>query len=903
MGWCLAIRLFLVAFLLPQAWLQFLPTAGQVEVECLGSLARLKLNSDYFQNKYISFSAIDKFGRPWLIDEVQATRCGYTIFRDVWGNIELRASLLGCYAQTVDDQHFTLNIQIMAGMNPEMRGAVVLNVPVSCSYGPWQPREIVCETNYMEVSVRMDVPPIPDGFLQDQPDDWESAFPEVQAGSPSIWQVVFHMDSGKKTMLVDKAHAVGYGINTTDTRIVLRSSYNTTEAQKLEVNGVPFSSVRSSTYYKQRWMLLMVDTAVACPLDGVIYTKETIIWTIPKDITPLLAGVGTIKELKVEMGINMNTISKQDRDRWGYSLESDKGAIVVKIPMGAPHGNYKSDVVAGKLMSSYKISPFVEYLWEDNKRGVTKHTILKEINTPLQLVPVTVTDYTNVSIQLFNVTIGTFLPDVELVSLTVDESGPLPLPEAEKKGYKIYEIKHPNGSKGYMLQVPFDTPGIQKEYVSDNIRNYSKTPILGFIVIPQGKPCDIPVPLVALVKDAVLPQAEGFCDDQALYLVMKRGNVDQDWLPYVKDTLLSQETAQSLGYRIHDNQTHLALRVPWHAAHVLYEEVGPLGIVATFQLLLKDRLAQTEMMDFAVSCIFSSKDLIDCRPNGTMLISAVKLVGIPDMDLSGLVLKDKRCRPASVTKEGATFIFDVSSCGTTRKFENATMTYENEVLYFLPGQATPVYQLKCACQYFIEDAVLLQYTPIEAPSPSILPGVGLLALALKLARDKSYVDFFQDSEYPVTRYLRDPLHFQVELLQSQDPQLELFLEDCWATAAADRNSYPQWNIVVDSCENSEDSHQTTFHGVPTGSVPFPTHLKRFEVKMFTFVVNSRALQGQVYFHCSVVICDSSYPSYDALCSRRCIPRRQRIGRSTDSTSDLHGYVSSGAIVIGRRNHT
>ncbi|KAH0628928.1 hypothetical protein JD844_010579 [Phrynosoma platyrhinos] len=787
----------------------FCPLPGQVDVECLGSLARLKLNSEYFHNKYISFSAIDKFGRSWLIDGVQATRCGYTIFQDVWGNVELRASLLGCYAQIVRKNERSGASDI----RDESLNYAVL--PLS------------------QVSVRRNVPPIPDGFLQDQPDDWESAFPEVQAGTPSVWQIVFHVDNGKKAMLVEEAHAVGYGINTTDTRIVLRASYNASEAQKLEVSGIPFSSVRSSTYYKQRWMLLMVDTAVACPIDGVTYTEETITWTIPKGISSLLAGVGTITELQVEMGINLNKIPKQDINRRGYSLDSDKDAIIVKIPIGAPGAmalsffSSQSDVVAGKLMNTYKINLYIEHLWEDDKRGVTKHTILKEINTPLQPVPVTVTDY------------------VELVSVTVDESGPLPLPKADKKGYKIYEVKHPNGSKDYVLQVPFDTPGIEKKYVPDNIRNYSTIPILGFRVAPQAKTFYVPVPFVALVKDAVLPQAEGFCDDQALYLVMKRGNVDQDWLPFVKDTHLNQEMAQSLGYTLRDNQTHLALRVPRHAAHVLYEEIGPFGIVATFQLLLKDRLTQTEMMDFAVSCSFSPKDLIDCRPNGTMVISAVKLVGVPDMKPSNLVLKDKRCRPASVTEEGATFIFDVSSCGTTRKFETTTMTYENEVLYFLPGQAAPVYQLKCACQYFIGDTLVLQYTPAEAPSPSILPEVGVLALALKLARD---------SEYPVIRYLREPLHFQVELLHSQDPQLELFLEDCWATATEDRNSSPQWNIVVDSCENTEDSHQTIFHGVPGAFVPFPTHLKRFEVKMFTFVVNGQALQGQAVVLIRPAIC-------------------------------------------------
>ena len=52
----------------------------------------------------------------------------------------------------------------------------------------------------------------------------------------------------------------------------------------------------------------------------------------------------------------------------------------------------QSDVVDGNLMTTYQIKPFIMHLWEDDKRGITKHTILKDINTPLQLVPVTITD-------------------------------------------------------------------------------------------------------------------------------------------------------------------------------------------------------------------------------------------------------------------------------------------------------------------------------------------------------------------------------------------------------------------------------------------------------------------------------------------------------------------------------
>lgn len=37
-------------------------------------------------------------------------------------------------------------------------------------------------------------------------------------------------------MLVEEAQAVGYGINMTDTRIVLRAPYNASQAQKVEVS-------------------------------------------------------------------------------------------------------------------------------------------------------------------------------------------------------------------------------------------------------------------------------------------------------------------------------------------------------------------------------------------------------------------------------------------------------------------------------------------------------------------------------------------------------------------------------------------------------------------------------------------------------------------------------------------
>lgn len=60
--------------------------------------------------------------------------------------------------------------------------------------------------------------------------------------------------------------------------------------------------------------------------------------------------------------------------------------------------------------------------------------------------------------------------------------------------------------------------------------------------------------------------------------------------------------------------------------------------------------------------------------------------------------------------------------------------------------------------------------------------------------DPSYEYFYQD--FPVVKYLREPLYFEVAL-DSSDPNLELVLENCWATAHEDRASTPSWDIIVD----------------------------------------------------------------------------------------------------------
>ncbi|NWW11017.1 ZP2 protein, partial [Oreocharis arfaki] len=837
---------------------------GPMSSECLGNLLRITLSAEYFENKYLSLSVVDQSGTAWELSEATAAQCGYRVTYSSWSSIEFHASALSCHSHLEKDV-FTVTIQIKASPTPDMSNAATHLKSASCRYGLWSPRELICGSNYMEVSVRREVPQTVKDFVQDEPGDWTLVFPEAKAEEASIWQIVFHQPEEKRALLVSNAWDAGYGLNATDSRVLLRVPYTAAQVQLVEVGvvllaqqaarlcrsnqmpslqdqGITFSVLRSSTFYKYHWVILVVDTAVACPVDGVDYANKTITWTVPKYIPPLSAGVTSFKDVLVEAGVDLHKLSAKEMASRKYVLLNELNAIMMKIPIGAEGGYYKTSVSNGQLGAKYSINLFLEHQWEDNKWGLTKHTIIKEIETPFEQAEVAITNSLNLSVRLMNVTVGTFLPDVELVNLTIEEVA-VAVPEAVQHGYLIHRARYANGSKAYIIQVPLDAPSVKKEYMREDMRAYTLNVTLTFITRPSSETFVVPVIALSAVKDAVLPSARGFCDGRNLNLIISHGNVDQNWLPFISDWHLTPEAAQKYNYSLRDNGTHLAISVPFLSSHVSYEGFHTSAIKASFYLTLKDGVTSAQRRDFSVSCIFSPSELIQCLPNGTVIITAIKLVGDEDLDTALLVLRDRQCKPSLVTEKTATFKFNVNTCGTSRKFNSTTMTYENEVLYFRPGNDTPTYQLKFLCSYAVEQTVDVRYESKKNPPPSIKPGLGCLALSLKLFKDKYYSKPYQESEYPVVKYLREALYFEVELLHPKDARLDLNLDDCWATNSQSQDSFPQWHILTHGCENNKDSYRTAFHKVNYSlRVKFPQHLKRFEVRMFAFVQGTSLLQ-------------------------------------------------------------
>lgn len=62
--------------------------------------------------------------------------------------------------------------------------------------------------------------------------------------------------------------------------------------------------------------------------------------------------------------------------------------------------------------------------------------------------------------------------------------------------------------------------------------------------------------------------------------------------------------------------------------------------------------------------------------------------------------------------------------------------------------------------------------------------------------DNTYTSFYSAADYPVAKYLQQPLFFEVELKGTKLVDVSLELDSCWATLDSNRLSQPRWNLVI-----------------------------------------------------------------------------------------------------------
>ncbi|XP_039548722.1 zona pellucida sperm-binding protein 4-like [Pimephales promelas] len=312
-------------------------------------------------------------------------------------------------------------------------------------------------------------------------------------------------------------------------------------------------------------------------------------------------------------------------------------------------------------------------------------------------------------------------------------------------------------------------------------------------------------------------------------------------------------------------------------------------------------------------CYYGKAVTVQCIRDGQFVVVVARDVTLPRLSLDSVRLlggNDPACSPVGSTPFFAIYQFPVTACGTSMMEDSGYVVYENRMTSSYEVGMGPLgsitrdshFELLFQCRYSgtSVEALVVEVNTVPPPPPVAAPGP--LRVELRLANgqcvtkgcaegDEAYTSYYSEADYPVTKVLREPVYVEVRILERSDPNIVLMLGHCWATSTPSPLSLPQWDLLVDGCPYRDDRYLTTLVPVSGSSgLQFPTHYKRFVVKMFTFVdpASLAPLQETVFIHCSTEVCHPSSGSCQQSCSRQ----RRAVRLSTSSGQIV---VSSGEV--------
>nr|XP_029490287.1 zona pellucida sperm-binding protein 4-like [Oncorhynchus nerka] len=319
-------------------------------------------------------------------------------------------------------------------------------------------------------------------------------------------------------------------------------------------------------------------------------------------------------------------------------------------------------------------------------------------------------------------------------------------------------------------------------------------------------------------------------------------------------------------------------------------------------------------------CFYGKSVTVQCTKDGQFVVVVARDATLPSLELDSISLlgtNGPHCHAIGTTSVFAIYQFKVTECGTVMTEEPDTIIYENRMSSSYQVGVGPFgsitrdsqFDLTFQCRYKGSTivAVVIDVKPVPPPYPDIAPGP--LTVELRLGSgscltkgcnedEVAYSSYYTEIDYPITKVLRDPVYTEVRILARTDPNIVLTLGRCWATTTSNPLSLPQWDLLIDGCPYQDDRYLTTPIPVgPSSGLSYPTHYRRFVLKMFTFVdpMSMAPLRETVFIHCNTAVC---LPSQGDSCEPRCYRKRRDIPAAVQKTTRIKSnLVSSGELIL------
>ncbi|XP_041635528.1 uncharacterized protein LOC121504631 isoform X2 [Cheilinus undulatus] len=667
MGFWIYLRLALLLYMWPTAHCAGIPNA--LEMECHDRYFMIAVDLSFIGEE-ARFEAVDETG-VYQINEKYAAQCGYSVnVLPLPGRVELRASYFSCHAENIDDEVFTFNFNLIA-IHEGQEVSYALNKTCSPSL-PWSPREVTCELNYMEVSVKSEVT-CPSGTKKD---DWET-LKTVHSSTTSDWQVMFHRTEEQlPPMNLSEARDRGYMFALTDGRLVFRTPYGQPDSHHTEVDGVPVEAVHATLFSRQSWVVLMVDLVAACSLhNGSSDDGGYMMWETPEALYPCSDCT------RLSVGLNGELAEQPVAEERGYIVEKRNATVLISIPYNA-EGAYRKSLISDDLFEFYVFHLNLEQILVDEDLVETRLRFHRILATHLLPHPVSSENQTILDERMFTVYLGDVPEDVELsaVSLNGEE---FTVQFMNTSSHTITKVVNPNNTHGYTLEVPFDDPVIIQQFIKEEaVLQYRLDINFTLMMLPENESFSHLASIVATFTDVSPPVFDAVCSESGISFRLDHQPFDYLWLITISSDPLTSELAAQHGYIMSNDSQSLLLEVPLFTHGYEYKNATLNGFFGTFEILVRDSETSEVQSSTVKTCPFSSKEFILCSTDGRMTVVADLSMAIPSGGVPARTnLVDKFCGPKEMDSTRAFFSIPLNGCGSTVMLGKENVTYQNEIFY------------------------------------------------------------------------------------------------------------------------------------------------------------------------------------------------------------------------------
>ncbi|XP_062266744.1 uncharacterized protein LOC133973109 isoform X2 [Platichthys flesus] len=626
------------------------------------------------------FEAVDENGvHP--ISELLASRCGYTISTfKMDGFTTFRASYYSCFTHIQNDEVFTFRFNVI--MSDSGGGWISRPVSATCSGLTWTHREVVCEEDYMEVNVNRESSC--GGQRGESGQVWQTAFSQALMTASSVWQLMFLQSDGRvSSMSISEAQTQGYGLTTTSQRVVLRSQYKQQQASLVMVEGVPVEVIQVSVFLKKKLMVVMMDVSMSCAVNSGSFDGASLLWDVPWIMMPLVEEDARFESQTVSVGVE-GVLLDQPTAR-GFSLVRIGGLVQIRVRFGAEGGYRQSVVLDNVYKERYVISLLYEHvfalMFEDNSSIITRHRILRVLDTPLICRPPFSVDKTRTDDEAFSVYLGNIPADVVLEEVWINGKQRR-MSGSVDRGVSISPVSHVNGSRAYDLRLPFEDADVLWTYLGAGVVQYSVDMNFTLSIVHQRGSYHHHTFISARLFSAFPPQITAHCFDGGItFSVVRPPRAKSLWEVGVDHEPLTSQLAAQRGYRLLNDTHKTSLDVPVFSIGYTYEDINLSFFYGTFKLLLRDSKTLAVQTSTSKRCLFKTQDMTVCSADGTVTVVTTPASTWPTVRPDRTSLLDPTCRSKQTDGSRVLFEFNVNSCGTRARVGESYVVYENEIIH------------------------------------------------------------------------------------------------------------------------------------------------------------------------------------------------------------------------------